>query len=104
MEYRDIVLKSLEDARNNKIIGKSFNAKITLTLDKDAKEIFDPIKEDAAQLLIVSQIEFVDGDKFDCKVEAAQGDTCSRCWMIVPKINENELCPRCQKIVDSLSK
>ena len=104
MEYRDLVLKSLEDARNNKVIGKSFNAKLTITLDKDAKEIFDSIKDDAAQLLIVSQVEFKDGDKFNCQVEAAQGETCSRCWMIVPKINENELCPRCQKIVDSLSK
>ena len=101
MEYRDIILKKLEEARNEKIIGKSFNSKLTITLDKDSHEIFDSIKDDAAQLLIVSQLEFKDGDKFDCQVEAAQGDTCARCWMIVPHINENELCPRCQRIINN---
>ena len=99
MEYRDQILKALEDARANKVIGKSFNAKLTITLDKAAKEIFDPIKDSAAQLLIVSQLEFVDGNSFDVKVEAAQGATCARCWMIVPEVDEDELCPRCKKIL-----
>lgn len=101
MEYRDIILKKLEEARNAKVIGKSFNSKLTITLDKDAHKVFDPIKDIAAQLLIVSQLEFKDGDKFDCEVEAAIGETCARCWMIVPHINEDELCPRCQKIVNN---
>ncbi len=101
MKYRDVILKKLEEARAEKIIGKSFNAKLTLTLDNDAKKIFDPIKESAAQLLIVSQIEFIDGDKFDANVKAATGCTCSRCWMIVPFIDVNELCPRCAKIVNN---
>jgi len=101
MEYRDIILKKLEEARNEKIIGKSFNSKLTITLDKESHKIFDQIKDDAAQLLIVSQLEFVEGEKFDCKVEAAVGSTCARCWMIVPHINEEELCPRCQRIVNN---
>ena len=101
MEYRDIVLKKLEEARNQKIIGKSFNSKLTITLDSDAKKVFEPIKDDAKQLLIVSQLEYKDGDKFDCEVEAAVGETCARCWMIVPHINEEELCPRCQRIVNN---
>ena len=101
MEYRDVVLKKLEEARNQKIIGKSFNSKLTITLDSEAKKVFEPIKDDAKQLLIVSQLEYKDGDKFDCEVEAAVGETCARCWMIVPHINEEELCPRCQRIVNN---
>ncbi len=101
MEYRDIILKKLEEARNEKIIGKSFNSKLTITLDKNAHEIFDSIKDSVAQLLIVSQLEFKDGNAFDCTVEAAEGATCARCWMIVPHINEDELCPRCQRIVNN---
>ncbi|MBQ9520536.1 MAG: isoleucine--tRNA ligase [Acholeplasmatales bacterium] len=100
MEYRDVVLKRLEEARAEKVIGKSFNAKLTITLDKASHEVFDSIKDDAKQLLIVSQLEFVDGDKFDVKVEQALGHVCSRCWMIVPFINEDELCPRCNSIVN----
>ena len=99
MEYRDIVLKALEEARANKIIGKSFNAKLTITLDDEAKKIFMPIEEDAKQLLIVSQLEFKEGNKFDVLVEPATGCTCARCWMIVPVCNEDELCPRCASII-----
>ena len=99
MKYRDVVLKALEEARSAKVIGKSFNAKLTITLDSKAKEVFAPLLESAAQILIVSQIEFVDGEEFKVVVNAAEGALCSRCWMIVPHINEDELCPRCAKIV-----
>ena len=100
MKYRDVILKALEDARANKVIGKSFNAKLTVTLDEAAKKVFEPIKENAAQLLIVSQIEFKDGNEFGVDVTPAQGSTCARCWMIVPFVSVDELCPRCQKIVN----
>ncbi len=100
MKYRDIVLKALEDARNQKIIGKSFNAKLVLGLDSEAEKVFEGIKEVAGQILIVSQIEFCSAPQFEVRVFAAEGQTCARCWMIVPFVNENELCPRCQGIVD----
>ena len=99
MKYRDVILKALEEARAAKVIGKSFNAKLTITLDEASKKVFAPLLDSAAQILIVSQIEFVDGSEFKVEVNAAEGATCSRCWMIVPHINEDELCPRCAKIV-----
>ena len=99
MSYRDVVLKALEEARSQKVIGKSFNAKLTITLDEKAAKIFAPIKADAAQLLIVSQLEFVEGNEFKCEVAPAEGEVCARCWMIVPSINEDELCPRCSSIL-----
>ena len=99
MKYRDQVLKALEEARSQKVIGKSFNAKLTITLDQEANEVFEIIKEQAAQLLIVSQLEFVNGNEFNVVVEPAQGQTCARCWMIVPSINDDELCPRCASIL-----
>ena len=99
MKYRDIVLKALEDARSNKVIGKSFNAKLTITLDEEAKKVFEPIKDSAKQLLIVSQLEFEDGNEFGVDVKPAVGVTCARCWMIVPFVDEDELCPRCKAIL-----
>ena len=102
MNYRDQILKALEEARNNHIIGKSFNAKLTITLDKEAKELFDKLNANIRQILIVSQLELKEGNTFDVLVEEAQGETCSRCWQIVPSINEDELCPRCAKIVGNL--
>ena len=100
MKYRDVVLKALEDARSAKVIGKSFNAKLTITLDADAKKVFEVVKDNAATLLIVSQIEFVDGDEFKVEVTPAEGCTCARCRMIVPFVSVDELCPRCASIVN----
>lgn len=100
MKYRDVVLKALEDARSAKVIGKSFNAKLTITLDADAKKVFEVVKDNAATLLIVSQIEFVDGNEFKVEVTPAEGCTCARCRMIVPFVSVDELCPRCDAIVN----
>ena len=100
MKYRDVVLKALEDARSAKVIGKSFNAKLTITLDAEAKKVFEVAKDNAATLLIVSQIEFVDGDEFKVEVTPAEGCTCARCRMIVPFVSVDELCPRCDSIVN----
>ena len=101
MKYRDIVNKALEEARSQNVIGKSFNAKLTLTLDKKASDVFDLIKDNAKQLLIVSQLEYVNGNEFSVKVEPAVGQVCARCWMIVPQIDDLELCPRCRKILNN---
>lgn len=100
MKYRDVVLKALEDARSAKVIGKSFNAKLTITLDAKAKKVFEVAKDNAATLLIVSQIEFVDGNEFKVEVTPAEGCTCARCRMIVPFVSVDELCPRCDAIVN----
>ena len=53
MKYRDEILKALEIARSEKVIGKSFNAKLTITLDKEAKEVFEGLNSNIAQILIV---------------------------------------------------
>ena len=104
MRYRDEILKALEEARAAKVIGKSFNAKLILTLDAKARKLVDSLDSDLAQILIVSQLELKDGDSFNITVEKAEGPTCERCWMIVPAVNTNGLCPRCEKIVKNLEK
>ena len=101
MKYRDVILKALEDARAAKVIGKSFGAKLTVTLDSEAEKVFAPVMDNAATLLIVSQIEFKKGDEFKAEVAPAIGCTCARCRMIVPFVTVDELCPRCDKIVNN---
>ncbi len=102
MKYRDEILKALEDARANKIIGKSFNAKLTLILDKEAEVIFNSLNSNLAQILIVSKLEITLGDKFACIVEPCEGHVCERCRMIVDEVNEDGICKRCADIVSAL--
>ena len=57
MALRDDVLKALEEARNEKVIGKSLAAKITLYVDEETKGLLDSISENMKQLFIVSGFE-----------------------------------------------
>ena len=56
-------------------------------------------------MCIVSQFELKDvANEVKIEVAPAEGFTCSRCWQIVPSIDNGELCPRCRKIVDLIRK
>ena len=107
MALRDDVLKALEAARNEKIIGKSLNAHLVICPnDEMAKEIVD-FHLNLGQVFIVSKCEVVnnleDGVEYPTakiKVTACEGVTCARCWQIVDNVNEDCLCERCQKIVN----
>ena len=107
MVLRDDVLKALEAARNEKIIGKSLNAHLVICPnDEMAKELVD-FHLNLGQVFIVSKCDVVsnleDGVEYPTakiKVTACEGVTCARCWQIVDNVNEDCLCGRCQKIVN----
>ncbi len=110
LELRDDVLKALEEARNQKIIGKSFNAKLTLYVNEETKTFLNSLDANLQQIFIVSQFavktlaeapkEAISFNYMSVLVENAEGHTCARCWQIVPEVNEDELCKRCEAIVN----
>jgi len=106
MSVRESVLKALEEARAEKIIGKSFNAKLVLYPKGKTIDLFRKINVNLQQIFIVSQLEiksqgygtFV-GDDLSIDVLAAEGVTCARCWQVVDHLDEDGLCERCQAIL-----
>lgn len=111
MAVRDDVFKALEVARNEKVIGKSLEAKVYVT-QPDGLD-FDGINGKLEQLFIVSQVEVADKlpdgrvyDHVTVKVEHADGTRCERCWnySTAESINEgdDDICPRCREVVDAL--
>ncbi len=104
MELREGILKALEEARANKVIGKSFNARLTIYVPKNVIEELNSLNCNLAQVLIVSQLEIKEDDKIHFEVKEAQGHTCSRCWMIVEDELIDGLCPRCHEIVKNAKK
>ena len=114
MKLRDDVLKALEEARNEKVIGKSLTAKVTMYVNDKAKALLDSIDEDLKQLFIVSAFEVAgrledapeNAVKFEntaIVVTKAEGETCERCWVVTPEVGKVEefetLCPRCAEVV-----
>ncbi|HDR7882453.1 TPA: isoleucine--tRNA ligase [Bacillus paranthracis] len=114
MTLRDDVLKALEVARNEKVIGKSLNASITLYPTAEMKAMLESINEDLKQLFIVSEYKLggmmeeapADAPKYEhtaVVVVQATGETCERCWVVsetIGKDAEHEtLCERCAAVV-----
>ncbi len=106
MDLREDVLKALEVARNDKIIGKSLNAKLTLYPKGKYESILDTLKVNLAQVFIVSKVEIkkegfgsFKTDDISIDVTFAEGTTCARCWTIVETVDDDVLCPRCHDII-----
>ncbi|MCR8848570.1 isoleucine--tRNA ligase [Rossellomorea sp. SC111] len=114
LELRDDVLKALEEARNQKVIGKSLTAKVTLYVNDETKGLLDSIKEDLKQLFIVSAFEIggavneapehaLSLGENNIVVEKAEGETCDRCWIVTTTVGEDKdhptLCTRCASVV-----
>lgn len=114
MKLRDDVLKALEEARNEKIIGKSLTAKVTLYPTEKTNALLNSIQENLKQLFIISDLEiagtFEQAPKTALKLETAaivvtkaEGETCERCWVVTTEVGEDTehptLCPRCAQVV-----
>lgn len=114
MDLRDDVNRALEQARNEKVIGKSLEAKVVIGNNESFK-VAEFLQEfnDLQQLFIVSQVEVVDsvenGETYkygDIRIEHAEGEKCERCWNYSDELGSvgelDHLCPRCQEVVKTL--
>ena len=108
-QIKNDVYKALEEARAEKIIGKSLEAKVLLNLLEEDKETLKPILPKLKQLLIVSDVilspqELPKYDYCSVKIQKFEGERCERCWNYFDKIEMNEnLCPRCHSIVKEMN-
>lgn len=104
-ELRDIVNKALEEARAQKLIGKSLEAKVTLNCGRDWYDFAVSAEKDLVSAFIVSAVEIgkSEFDGVDVKVEVAPGEKCERCWTHSHTVGEcaehPTLCARCAEIV-----
>ncbi|HGZ8545457.1 TPA: isoleucine--tRNA ligase [Staphylococcus aureus] len=115
MNLRDDVNRALESARNEKVIGKSLEAKVTIASnDKFNASEFLTSFDALHQLFIVSQVKVVDKldeqatayEHGDIAIEHADGEKCERCWNYSEDLGSvdelTHLCPRCQQVIKSL--
>jgi isoleucyl-tRNA synthetase len=108
MELREDVLKALENARNEKVIGKSLNASVVIYPKPKVENILNKLDVNLAQIFIVSKFEVAKdgfgaykGQDVTIDVFKAEGHTCDRCWQIVDHVDEDGLCPRCKEVIEN---
>ena len=111
VKVRDDILKALEEARADKVIGKSLEAKVTIVAkDSETKQLLAEIDR-LDQLLIVSKVDVLtegneqlkDYEYVQVHVEKYDQERCDRCWVVSDTVGANEshpdLCERCADIV-----
>lgn len=103
---REAVNKVLEEKRNEKLIGKSLEAKVIIHCNSETAEKYKAISDHLSEILIVSDVE-VSADRNDSETEfevvKAEGGKCERCWTYSTTVGSDSehptLCERCCKAV-----
>jgi len=82
MQVRDVVLKHLDTARNQKLIGAPLEARVRLRANGDRFALLQQYAAQLPALFTVSQAELepAEGDDLEVLVERAAGVKCERCW------------------------
>jgi isoleucyl-tRNA synthetase len=115
---RDDVLKALEEARKEKMIGNSLGAAVHLYPDVEQAKLLAGL-EQLEQLFIVSAVEvheigaaIPEGTRsskgLSVQVKVAEGKKCERCWNVTTDVGQDQdhptLCVRCATVVKQMAK
>jgi isoleucyl-tRNA synthetase len=109
MQVRGDVLKSLETARNEKLIGAPLEARVRLSANGDLYPLLERYARELPGLFIVSQVALdrADGGELGVKVERAAGQKCERCWKYTTDVGSVEkyptICAPCASAVDEMT-
>jgi len=105
MEVRGNVLKSLETARNEKLIGAPLEARVRLSADGDLYPLLERYARHLPALFIVSQVDLdnAGGEALGVRVERADGTKCQRCWKYTTDVGSDARFPTvCGGCADAL--
>ncbi|MCD1261633.1 isoleucine--tRNA ligase [Paenibacillus athensensis] len=113
LDVRDEVLKALEEARKEKVIGNSLGAAVHLYPDSETRALLDQFTQ-LDQLFIVSAVVVHEpgsalpdplyrAEGLGIGVAVAEGEKCERCWIVTPEVGHSKehptLCVRCNDVV-----
>ena len=111
IEAKGEIAKAIEQARREKVIGHSLDARITIAAPENLRNLLATHLDELRALLIVSQLAVAEDKDIDGSykseeikglavgVEKARGTKCERCWIFDQSVGENPqhptICARC---------
>jgi len=107
--WREAVLKELEKAREEKLIGNSLEAQVTLRVPSSDWNLAQKYMRDLASLFIVSRVVLDEGPgaELGVQVSRAPGEKCQRCWNYSTSVGKSsdypQFCERCEDVVRKMS-
>lgn len=108
---RDEVLKSLEEARNSKLIGGGLEAQLQLAAPEPLYALLKRYESQLRYLFIVSAVALAQGagngtGSVKVEVKKADGQKCERCWNYSARVGEDKeyptICERCSAVLKEL--
>jgi len=108
---RDEVLKALEEARNNKLIGTGLEAQVSITAPDPLYSILKRYEGQLRYLFIVSSVGLTQGagngtSAVQVEVKKADGKKCERCWNYSTHVGEDKdyptVCERCSAVLKEI--
>ena len=108
---RDDVLKALEEARNNKLIGTGLEAQVSIAAPEPLHAVLKRNEAQLRYLFIVSSVSLTQGagngtSGISVEVRKADGQKCDRCWNYSTRVGEDQdyptVCERCSAVLKEI--
>lgn len=102
LSVREEVYKALEEARKNKVISSSTEAKVEIFKKDKTLKLLQSMNSDLPMIFIVSEVILKEGEGVP-RVIKAPGNKCKRCWLTLESVGTHSdhptLCDRCHSVV-----
>ena len=111
LAIREEVLKALDTARNEKLIGKPLEAQLTIAAADPTYSLLVRYKEQLRYLFIVSAVSLTQAagngtGSVHVEVKKADGLKCERCWNYSTRVGEDKqyptVCERCSAVLKEI--
>ncbi len=103
LDYREVILKTLEQLRANKTIGNSLAATVHLTLPQEDPELTMSERQLLTEMVMVADFDVERGSELLCEAEPTSWSRCDRCWRYTPDVGQHpdhlDLCERCYGVL-----
>jgi isoleucyl-tRNA synthetase len=117
LAIREEVLKRLEEARRDKVIGHPLDASVALFANGALKDTLKDFKDDLANIFIVSQVELMAEENDQVSdtaleglkvgVKKAAGEKCERCWVYSESVGADSdyktVCTKCASVLNEIT-
>jgi isoleucyl-tRNA synthetase len=113
---RDVAMRKLEEARQEKAIGKALEADVTLYASHNDINILRQYAHALKEFINVSRVSLVDETTPSkglvisvprAEVSPASGHKCARCWNFMPEVSDygiwQNVCTRCQSALKEMN-
>ncbi len=93
IEVREYVLKSLDTARQEKLIGAPLEAHVQLTAGPELLPLLQKYAAELPAIFIVSQVTVTAGAELTATITRADGVKCERCWKYTNDVGSDPALP-----------